>query len=159
MYTENQKEINEEGAVDASHELISAEELLKQKVDQNLTILRCGGMMGYERIPGKYFAGKKDLPGGNNPVNYVHRDDVLRAIVKIVENEVYGNLFNVVAPFHPLKKEVIKNSALDFNMELPHFKEENAFGYKIVNSDKLIKSLNFEFQYPDPLSFYYNNLA
>ncbi len=156
VYPENETEVNEEGAVNLNHELLQAEDILKQKLKNKLVILRCGGLMGYERIPGKYFAGKKGVPGGNNPVNYVHRDDVIRIIFQMLENEIFGGLFNVVAPHHPLKKEVCMKTAEDFGFEIPEFNEEKAAGFKIVNGEKLIKTLNFKFKYPDPVSFYYN---
>lgn len=155
VYPENEQLVDENDAIDLSNELSQVEELIKAELQQNITILRCGGLMGYERIPGKYFAGKKDIPGGNNPVNYVHRDDVIRIIYEIIEGDFFGDLYNVVAPVHPKKREVSIKTTKLFEMEAPHFKDETAANYKIVKSNKITDKLQYSFKYPDPINFFY----
>ncbi|MDQ3393559.1 MAG: SDR family NAD(P)-dependent oxidoreductase [Bacteroidota bacterium] len=155
VYPEGGAQFDEESGADQSHELFIAEELLKKKLNEKLLILRCGGLMGYERVPGKYFAGKIGVRGGNNPVNYVHRDDVIRIILKAEEDNVCGETFNVVAPVHPLKKEVALKTIRQFNLSPPQFEDEKANHNKLVNPDKLIRKLKYKFKYPDPMKFYY----
>lgn len=134
-----------------------AEERLWQLSDLRLSILRCGGLMGYDRIPGKYFAGKKDLTTGHIPVNYVHRDDVIKVILEVIQKGYWNQTMNVVAPEHPSRKEVYLKNAEEFGYEKPTFKEgsQEQEEYKVVSSRKLIEEFGYDFIYPDPLHFPY----
>lgn len=160
--TEGGTEVREEDAADpeqSRHPAIwHAEDILKKVSGLQLTVLRCGGLMGYDRIPGKYFAGKKNLTTGHIPVNYVHRDDVIKVIVKVIQKGYWNQTLNVVAPEHPGRKEVYLKNAEEFGYEQPTFTEGNADeeeAYKVVSSQKLIKELSYEFIYPNPLDFPY----
>jgi nucleoside-diphosphate-sugar epimerase len=120
------------------------------------TILRCGGLMGYDRVPGRYFIGKKDLTTGEVPVNFVHRDDVIRIIHEVIRQDKWGEVYNVVAPEHPIRREIYTSNARDFGWEAPTFMEGKTPDYKLVNSNKVIQELGYQFIYPDPLTFRYD---
>jgi nucleoside-diphosphate-sugar epimerase len=136
--------------------LLEAEKMLQSWQNCKLTILRCGGLMGYDRIPAKYFAGKTGLKTGKIPVNYVHRDDVVQIISEIIKQNLWNEVFNVVAPEHPIRAAVYAQNVLEFGYEAPQFIDNEEFSFKIVNSDKLIQRLNYQFKYPNPLAFRYN---
>jgi nucleoside-diphosphate-sugar epimerase len=123
------------------------------------TILRCGGLMGYDRIPGKYFIGKKDLTTGEVPVNFVHRDDVIGIIYQVIKQDKWGDVYNVVAPEHPRRKDIYTSNARDFGWEAPTFLEGTTPDYKVVNSTKVAQELNYTFAYPDPITFAYDKPA
>lgn len=139
--------------------LVKAENLLKGFVKENqinLTILRCGGLMGYERIPAKYFSGWKGLTSGNTPVNYIHRDDLIRIIEVIIEQKLWNETFNIVSPIHPTRKEIYTKNCEELGFELPEFVEPSEpQPFKIINADKFIKATNYKFIYENPLSYYY----
>ncbi|MCU0446992.1 MAG: NAD(P)H-binding protein [Microscillaceae bacterium] len=135
--------------------LYQAENILQNLSHCSVVILRCGGLMGYDRIPAKYFAGKKGLTTGKIPVNYVHRDDVIQIISSIIRQNTNNEVFNVVAPQHPPRAEVYAQNVADFGYAAPEFVDNEDFNFKIVNSDKLIQRLNYTFQYPNPLAFRY----
>ncbi|NQY94649.1 MAG: hypothetical protein HRT43_10815 [Campylobacteraceae bacterium] len=73
---------------------------LQKKIDKkiskkiNLVILRCSGLMGYNRIAGKYFA-NKEIQGENDCVNYVHRDDVIAIISLLIEKKIVAKIYNL----------------------------------------------------------------
>ncbi len=100
--------------------LWQAEQLLTTQFQDRLTILRLGGLMGYDRIPGKYTAGKT-IETGDEKVNYIHRDDAIKLIATIVEKTCCGEIFNGVAPEHPTKKEVYLKNAVDYGFEETNF--------------------------------------
>lgn len=129
-----------------------AEDILKSNNAAALIILRCGGLMGYNRIPGKYFAGKKGLLSGKKPVNYIHGDDVIHIIFRLLATS--SGTYNLVAPRHPLRQEVYNRHAKLFGFVAPEFVMEDEVKYKIVDSNRIIKKLNYNFIYPDPLSFF-----
>ncbi len=153
VYPDSNSIVDESGEVIAENAMVQVEFRLKS-LDLSLTILRCGGLMGYDRIPGKYFA-NKEIFNANTPVNFIHKDDVISVIDFIIINDIWNETFNVVSPIHPLRKDVYIKNANDLSIHLPIFKhsmEQQTF--KIVNSDK-IKNLGFQFKFPNPLFFTY----
>lgn len=157
VYPDNKREVTEEESItenDANHSLRQAEKILSG-LHRKSTILRCGGLMGYDRIPGKYFIGKKDLNTGNVPVNFVHRDDVIQIIYQVIRQEKWNEIFNVVAPKHPVRKAIYIKNADEFGWEAPTFIEKDTPAYKVVNSSKVGNELAYQFLYPDPLNFKY----
>lgn len=139
----------------AAPTLVEAEQLI-QALSQDTLILRCGGLMGYERIPAKYVAGKKDMTTGDLPVNYVHRDDVIGIINAFLQQPVLWNeVYNAVAPQHPMRKQAYLASAAACGYEPPTFQEGEKGAFKIVSSKKLQMTLSYNFKYANPLDFKY----
>jgi len=151
----------QEPSQSASPALVRAEARVVESARTNceVTVLRCGGLMGYDRIPGKYVRGKKNMHTGDIPVNYIHRDDVIGIIVALLTSENSGGVYNAVAPLHPPRRSVYESSCQEFGWEAPTFTTP-AFteSYKIVSSDKLAALLNYTFCYPDPLAFHYESV-
>jgi len=135
--------------------LYSAEKILLERSEINALILRCGGLMGYDRQPTKYLAylindqgsKRKAKKHPDTPVNYIHRDDVIGIILKLVAHYRWEkDIFNLVAPHHPSRGEFV---GLPKNEDLNDLKDS----YKIVSSDKITNRLGYEFLFPDPLRF------
>ncbi|AQG82095.1 NAD(P)H-binding protein [Spirosoma montaniterrae] len=139
----------------AAPALVEAEQLVQSLESTcTITILRCGGLMGYDRIPGKYVAGRT-VDSGAVPVNYLHRDDAVRIVNSFVAVPKSGT-YNVVAPEHPTREAVYRKSCADFGYELPTFvMPVEPVSYKIISSQKLIQAISYEFMYPNPLDFFY----
>ncbi len=127
--------------------VFDAEELIKTQTD---VIFRCAGLMGYNRIAGKYFSGKV-LDSANVKVNYIHRDDVLDATLFIIENDLKG-IFNLCAPLHPNRKEVYLINAKKYDFKESIFENEKVYKNRIVDGSK-IEKLGFRYKYPNPLDF------
>lgn len=170
VYPNLEREVNEEDAVRAENEkeikdghsegsaaaIMQAEEVLRNIPELKLTILRCGGLMGYDRIPGRYFAGKEGLTTGSIPVNYIHRDDVIGIVLDVIRKNHWNQTFNAVAPQHPTRQEVYERNAAEFTFPAPSFTEAEARDFKIVSSAKLLNELGYQFRYPNPLDFRYS---
>ncbi|WP_345246807.1 NAD(P)H-binding protein [Nibrella saemangeumensis] len=162
VYPELNREVTEEDVIrveqSAAPALVQAEQLVQSLTpEQQTTILRCGGLMGYDRIPAKYIAGKT-VDSGAVPVNYIHRDDAVGIITAVIKQQLTG-VFNVVAPEHPTREEIYRRSCADFGYALPMFIESDKFiPYKIVSSKKLSEVTSYKFRYPNPLDFYYNKI-
>lgn len=162
VYPELNRVVQEEDVVradqSAAPHLVEAEHALTslRGTNRKVAVLRCGGLMGYDRIPGKYVRGKKGITTGHVPVNYVHRDDVVAIIGALLTSGITDETLNVVAPQHPVRREVYGSSCREFGWESPTFAEpEQVESFKVVSSDKIIRLLNYTFLFPDPLSFYY----
>ena len=146
-------------AQSAAPALVEAEQkVLTLAPERLVTILRCGGLMGYERIPGKYVAGKT-IDTGTVPVNYIHRDDVIGLLSTILATKLPGT-FNAVAPEHPTREAIYRKSCADFGYEFPTFvTPDKPLAYKVISPDKLIQVTNYQFSYPNPLDFPYGSGA
>lgn len=119
------------------------------QINQSLTILRCGGLMGRDRIPGKWFAGKP-TQGANTPVNYIHLEDIIKTVNHLVEEwgeEQENKIFNLVSEHHPTRKEVHEKMAEKYGFELPIWEEPSIIPSKIVDSSFK------KFDLKSPLSF------
>lgn len=135
--------------------LSQAEQLVQQLAPERLvTVVRFGGLMGYDRIPAKYVAGRT-VDTGAVPINYIHRDDAVNILQTLIQNPVEG-VFNAVAPEHPNREVVYRKSCLDFGYALPTFVEPpEPVPFKIISAEKLYQAIRYTFKYPDPLQFFY----
>ena len=155
VYPNINGEVNESSHVIDGNAMVEAERLLFT-TNIPISVLRCGGLMGFDRIPGKYFQGK-EITNGNVPVNFVHRDDVIGAVHFIILNNIWYEYFNIVSPVHSLRKDIYYKNSKDFGYELPVFNYSSPdHSFKIISSDKIIQA-GYKFIFPDPLDFYYEN--
>lgn len=154
VYPDLNRTITEDDEVIASSALIKVENLLKG-LDLATTILRCGGLMGQERIGAKYFAGKR-INTGQISVNYIHQDDVIGIIAMILEKGIWQETFNAVSPEHPVREAVFLKNCEEYGFEKPIFEEATeAIPFKIISPQKLIQQTGYQFKYANPLDFKY----
>lgn len=158
VYPEVNREVDENEFL-TGHNLVSTAilqaEALVKGWGGDWIVLRCGGLMGYNRIPGKYAAGRKGVSTGSVPVNFVHRDDVIGVINAVTRQGIKNQVYNVVAPAHPPRKEIYARNAHDFGYTLPEYVENGVPDHKIVNAHKLVREMGYAFRYPNPLYFSY----
>lgn len=134
--------------------LFQAENILLQDRAYDLTIIRFGGLLGVDRIPGRYFSGKSNVVG-DSPVNYIHRDDAVGISAWVIENNLWNEVFNGVAPIHPNRKLVYEKNAFDLEFPPPiDYAPEGNTDWKQISSQKIL-STGYKFQIPDPLDFWY----
>ncbi|EDM45502.1 hypothetical protein SCB49_06832 [unidentified eubacterium SCB49] len=130
---------------EAGRQLLKAEQLFFNAPDLQTSIVRFGGLYGGSRQPVKYLAGRKDLNGGNAPVNLIHRDHCVGIISEIIKQQCFGHVFNAVHPSHPKKKNYYAAQAEVLNLEVPLFLDDNAV-YKQVDSKNLQEILGYTFK-------------
>lgn len=142
--------VTEEDA-DPDAYLVTAENLFRENFNHT-TVLRFGGLIGPDRHPGRFFAGKMDVAGGDCPVNLIHQQDCVRIMDLIIQQEVWGEVFNACATFHPTKKAFYTAMSGRLNLPLPVFRDDDPAPFKIVSSQKLKQHLNYTFKYDDPMA-------
>lgn len=157
VYPDNGQTASEDDNLDLENTgnkaLLNAENILRSGKNFDLTIIRYGGLLGVDRIPGRYFSGKENVQG-NTPVNYIHRDDAVNMAVWIIEKSLWNEIFNGVAPLHPLRKDVYEKNAIDLRIAPPlSYTAENS-PYKVISPQKIIDT-GFKFNIPNPLDFWY----
>ncbi len=131
---------------ESGKQLVETELLLQNNSNFKTTILRFGGLIGEDRHPVKYLAGKENLENPDAPVNLIHQEDCIEVIKKIISSESWNQTFNAVAPFHPTRKEYYVQKAIIFNLPLPKFSSEELSFSKIISSDKIQEILNYQFK-------------
>ncbi|GGG50981.1 hypothetical protein [Epilithonimonas arachidiradicis] len=115
--------------------------ILKQFLQTN--ILRLAGLMGDQRLLKNYNISQLD-----QLVNHIHYADICSVVEKMLNNQSQSKVYNVVAPIHPNKEEVINaQKGLSYS-------DERTTKGRTISPEKLIKELDFEFQYPDPRYFH-----
>lgn len=131
--------------------LREAENLMREQSSFQTTIIRFGGLIGINRNPARFLL-KSSQPIENAPVNLIHQDDCIEIITGIIEQGVWGETLNACCPEHPMKKDFYSKAALQTGYAVPEMSEQSK-AYKIVDSSKLIRRLNYEFIYPNPMDY------
>ncbi|WP_395051061.1 SDR family NAD(P)-dependent oxidoreductase [Flavobacterium sp.] len=134
---------------ESGRQLVLAEQLLQSNSNFKTTILRFGGLIGEDRHPIHFLAGRTNLENPDAPINLIHQDDCIGIILKILRKNSWNETFNAVTPFHPGRKEYYTQKAKDLNLVPPEFNYENpAFG-KTILSSKLENVLGYTFSKPN----------
>ena len=128
--------------------LLEAEKLFQKETAFKTAIVRFGGLVGPGRHPGRFFAGKKDIPNGMAPVNLIHLQDCVGINMAIIEKDDFGYLFNACSPDHPKKADFYREAALKAGLPPPEFVNELG-RWKMVGSVNLKDILNYEFKVSD----------
>ncbi len=156
VYGNANREIDEENELtpetSAGKVLAAVEKYLVGQPNIKATILRFGGLIGPNRNPAKYFAGKKNIPEGAVPVNLIHLDDCIGIVSEIIISDSWNQVFNACAEMHPTRAEYYKKACVRLGLPEPSFINERN-NFKIISSKKIKNKLNYTFKYPDPLGF------
>lgn len=145
IYPEVEVEVSENTFADEELQpnLIQVEHFMKENFPE-LNILRLGGLMGKNRV----FSNYNPQPTEQR-VNHVHYEDICLVVEQMILKKCTAKLYNVVAPQHPTKREIIQNQK---GLTAPEAITKKPFG-KVILSDLLQKELDYEFKNPDPVKF------
>ncbi len=130
--------------------LAELERWLHELPNTSVDILRLAGLVGADRHPGRFLAGKVDVKGGSQGVNLVHQDDVIGAIQLLLKLPKGGHVYNLCVPAHPTKRDFYPALAEQLNLAPPQFAAEAEQGGRLVDGSRICNELGFEYQYPDP---------
>ena len=135
--------------------LYEAEALMETPSTYQLTVLRMGGLMGADRIPGTYFSGKEQVVG-HTRVNFIHQADAAGMISWVIDQGLWNQTFNGVAPEHPFRREVYAKNSSTLGILPPASYQEAADEKegRWISSEK-VRATGFTFNFPNPLDFTY----
>lgn len=139
VYPQTERDFTED---DAPAKDVESERFILEEFPQT-NILRLGGLMGDQRLLKNYNISQLD-----QLVNHIHYADICSVVEKMLDNKSESKVYNVVAPIHPNKEEVI-----NAQKDLSYDGERTTVG-RTISPKKIIDELNFEFQYPDPRYFH-----
>lgn len=154
VYGNETSEVTEETATNPDTEsgvqLVLVEDLFQGNSNFQTTVLRFGGLIGDDRQPGRFLAGKTNLDNPDASVNLIHQEDCIGLILNLISHtldaEVWGATFNAVTPYHPSRKQYYTQKAIDLGLPLPEFNEENSSVGKTISSAKIQKVLGYLFK-------------
>ena len=133
--------------------LSDIELLFKDNTKLKTTILRFGGLIGYERKPGNFFKNGKAINYPDSFINLIHRDDCIQIIKEIIVKNIWNKTLNACADTHPKKRDFYRKEFKKEGRNNPTFKEFSPNEYKIINSDLLKSILNYNFIYSDLMKY------
>ncbi|WP_445713824.1 SDR family oxidoreductase [Flavobacterium sp.] len=136
---------------ESGKQLVIAETLLQSNPHFKTTVIRFGGLLGDDRHPVKFLAGRTNIENPDAPVNMIEREDCIGIIEKALDfarddNWEWNQTFNAVAPQHPTRKDYYHKKADILNLPLPTFAENSESKGKIISSKKVETILGYSFQ-------------
>ncbi len=151
---------NVDRIVDESDEFINPQSslyqiecLLQQNPHFQTTVLRLAGLIGGQRHPGRFFRSGKLLSQPEAAVNLAHRDDCIAVVEGVINNELWGETFNVCADSHPKKRDYYRQAAIAFGSQPPLIDESNLTANKIVSNAKIKAVLGHTVTFFDVMDF------
>lgn len=120
--------------------ILAIENLMKNTFPQ-INILRLGGLMGGNRQLKNYPV--KDL---ETPVNHIHYEDICKIVERMIQKNFQSKTYNIVAPLHPTKAEVITGKTLTENFNTTKKS-------RLIHSYTMIKDLEYHFLHTNPIFF------
>lgn len=134
----------------AGEVLRAAEEFCMAHFSGSTAVIRPGGLVGGDRQPGRFLAGRTGISGQHHPVNLVHRDDLVALTVAVLFDQSSRTVFHAVAAERPSKSEFYTRAARKLGLDAPHFDPSDVSTGKAILSEKSKNTLGITFQYDDP---------
>lgn len=137
--------------------LREVETLLQSVPALETTVLRFGGLIGYDRVPDARTVAARSAVAAV-PVNLLHRDDAIGIIQAVIRKEAWGMVLNACATEHPLRREYYQAAAEALGFEMPELPGGEGVR-KIVSSEKLKTTLSYQFIHDDPRKIFISRPA
>lgn len=149
VYGEEKQQVDETTVpnpdTESGRQLVATEKRLQDNTAFKTTVLRFGGLIGEDRHPARFLAGRKGVENPDGPINMIHQDDCIGIILNILETQSWGETFNGVAPFHPTREDYYTQKTLEMGLESPLFDHTKPSVGKTIDSLKVRKVLGYEF--------------
>ena len=134
---------------ESGKQLVLVEQLLQSNSCFKTTVIRFGGLLGDDRHPIRFLAGRTELENPKGPVNLIQSTDCIGIIEKALDftrEDTWDDTFNAVTPQHPTRKAYYQKKAQLFHLPLPTFAEDSESKGKIISSKKVESILGYSFQ-------------
>jgi len=143
--------------------LLTIENLFRESLHFDTSIIRFSGLIGYQRHPGRFFSqtqedGSVKCKPIKNPeasVNMIHHDDCIGIIKALLERDIWGEIFNGCSSDHPTRREFYTHAIKDYsgieNIEMNFIESENKIN-KVISNEKIKTHLKYHFMTDNLLS-------
>ena len=146
-----------DGAENDDSPLLKIENLLRASLKFQTTIVRFAGLIGYSRHPGRFF-GEREIPQPDTPVNLIHRDDCIGILSQILEQDIWGEVFNACADTHPSKAEFYSYARQDLGRDSLICGQQGERNYKIISNEKVKRILSYEMRHQDLMNLSFEKI-
>jgi nucleoside-diphosphate-sugar epimerase len=156
VYDDLNQTIDESMGCESENKPLSQiEALFRTSPKIETTIVRFGGLIGYSRHPGRFFASGKVVKEPDSFVNLIHRDDCIAIITQLIEQDIWGEAFNCCADTHPKKRDYYTKAAESIAVDIPQFSALDLTTFKIISNKKIKQRLNYTFLHADLMNMAY----
>jgi nucleoside-diphosphate-sugar epimerase len=145
VYPEKEGLFTEE-EFDALDPMREAELCFLEKFNSAL-VVRFSGLIGPERHPGRFLAGRKNLPGPQSVVNLIHLDDCIGVLQSAIEQNIEGAL-NACMSDHLTRQEFYTTAAKALGLEPPTFDATDTSTGRMISNARLLEDLGYTFVHP-----------
>jgi nucleoside-diphosphate-sugar epimerase len=152
VYNNTNQIVTEETQINNSP-LSNIEQLFTKNKEIKSTIIRFGGLFGYDRKPGNFIPLNLKIENPEGYINLIHRDDCIRIIEQIILKDIWNEIFNACSDSHPKRRDFYINENLKLGRKAPLFNENSLNEYKIIRVEKLKSILDFSFKYSDLMNY------
>jgi len=150
IYRDDTPVVTEDQGLESSDSPFTAiEGLFRASTRFETTVLRFGGLIGYNRQPGRFFSAGRQVTQPEAPVNLIHRDDCLGIIDRIVARNAWGEDFNACADTHPSKRAFYTYAAESIGLPAPDFAGDGGQANKVIDNTKVKSRLDYDFLHGD----------
>jgi nucleoside-diphosphate-sugar epimerase len=130
---------------------LAVEALVRERFAGSSTIIRAAGLVGKDRHPANYLAGKVGLLNPDNVVNLVHQDDVVCAITAVIERDIWGQTLHLSALEHPTRAQYYTWAAEKLGLNAPKFVDGTGVPVgKKIDATRSLQKLDLSLKYPSP---------
>ncbi|MEP4890373.1 MAG: NAD-dependent epimerase/dehydratase family protein [Aliiglaciecola sp.] len=134
---------------------VEIENCVRSLFQQNACILRLGGLVSPDRHPARSLSARKHIENGQQRVNLVHREDVIRAIEKIINSNKFGQTYHLCSLEHPTRQQYYTDAATAMKLAPPEFVEDLSLpSGKCINSEFTLNALEMALVYPSPYDMF-----
>lgn len=160
VYPENNNWVDESTRIDEKSvnglRMFKAEKVFANNPNLQTTVIRMAGLIGANRHPGRFFAGKKNIADGLVPVNLIHLTDCIGLINAVIEQNFWNKIINGVAPSHPTKQDFYGLASKIYNGTEALFLPQKG-NYKIVCSNIKKNDFNYLYKIDDLMAWVEDN--
>ncbi|KJG18842.1 SDR family oxidoreductase [Photobacterium angustum] len=129
---------------------VRIENSLRAQWGDQLTIVRLSGLIGEDRHPVKFLAGRNGLKGGSHPVNLIHLEDCVAAIVRLIGFKDSMSVLHLASDFHPTRREYYTQMAEQLSLPLPEFlPDDESSTAKVIDAAKTLMNLGYALKHRD----------
>lgn len=132
--------------------IAEAEVLVRNSGIPAWCLIRAAGLIGPQRHPGHFLAGRDGGGDGLAPINLVHGEDVIGIVLAVLYQQAWGEIFNACAPSHPSRREFYGRACRPIDREPPGFSERPVLA-KQIDGSKVSRVLGYDYRVSDLLAW------
>lgn len=162
VYGDNNNAVTEQSLTDPQTQSgkinLAIEKSVREIFLDKSTIIRPAGLVGENRHPARFLAGKSGLLNPDNVVNLVHQDDVVCAIKNVIKGDIWGETLHLSALEHPTRAEYYTWAAKKLSLNVPSFVEGTGItSGKKIDATRSLQVLGLSLKYPSPFDMIDSN--